>query len=56
MEVCLKLKISVSENAFEDAVCKIAAILSRPQCVNCRFIGHCFFEVLKEYKITRCYV
>ena len=28
------LNISIQENPFEKAVCKMAAILSRPQCVE----------------------
>ena len=29
-----EFKISIEENAFENIVCEMAAIVSRPQCVN----------------------
>ena len=33
------LNISIQENAFENAVCEIAVILPRPQCVNASLFG-----------------
>ena len=32
--------IFVQENAFESVVCEVAAILSRPQCVNLDKLSH----------------
>ena len=29
---------STQENTFENIICKMSAILSRPQCVNIRYI------------------
>ena len=33
--------IFIQENAFEGVVCEMASILSRPQCVNSKFINIC---------------
>ena len=33
-EILIKTNIFIHENAFESVVCKMASILSRPQCVN----------------------
>ena len=33
-EILVKILSFIQENAFEKVVCEMAAILSRPQCVN----------------------
>ena len=38
---CIRnLNMFIQENAFENVVWKMSAILSRPQCVNVLFVGH----------------
>ena len=34
MDIFIYLNMFIQDNAFENVVCEMAAILSRPQCVN----------------------
>ena len=45
-----KSQIFIKENAFENIVCEMAAILSRSQCVNYkgRYSSHCMFSCPAE--------
>ena len=37
-------KICILKNALENVVCEMASILSRPQCVNTKFLFTCYME------------
>ena len=43
-EISVEIFIFIQENAFENNVCEMAFILSRPQCVK-GDIGHCDFKM-----------
>ena len=45
---CLKFKVCIQEIAFKNVVCNMAAILSRPQCVN-----QCSAEIISDRKNER---
>ena len=40
-EILSKIHILIQENAFENIVCEMAVILSRPQCVNHVYLFYC---------------
>ena len=41
-ETAIEIQIFIEENAFENVVCEMSAILSRPQCV--KPLSHAFFS------------
>ena len=48
----LKEQTSVQNNAFENVVCKIAVVLSRPQCVDVFCCGKVLVNSLTPFMIT----
>ena len=53
-EIFIKMDIFIQENAFENVVWKMAAILSRPQCVNTEMEGKNPFILHGQYLMTWC--
>ena len=47
-EILSEIHRFIQENAFQNVVCQMAAILSQPQCVSCRF--KCLWQKMQWYQ------